>query len=299
MADRLISVDLLQQASDLLQHQVDNRLQGAARAQVAAKLAMVQLKNRKPDLALRTLRGTRMAELPREVREQRLLLEARATSEIGRHDLALAILESMSGKDVDQLRADILWAAKRYGEAAEAIERAYGTRWKTFAPLADNERYDILRAAVGYALADDILSLERFRSRYAAKMADGPDRGAFEAVSTSFGLSSNKFAEVARAVSTVDTLDRFLKDYRTPVRRRQGRQRAGGPIERRAGYGARGAGSTGRSAGTRSGHHGPRPTRAGRSALALPRLIACDKASAGARLHLNGNLDTGLGVVTP
>ena len=35
LSDRLVSVDLLDQAADLLQHQVDHRLQGAARAQVA------------------------------------------------------------------------------------------------------------------------------------------------------------------------------------------------------------------------------------------------------------------------
>lgn len=215
LADRLISVDLLEQASELLQHQVDKRLQGAARAQVAAKLAMVQLKNRKPDKALRTLRATSLAELPSEIREQRLLLEARATSETGRHDLALELLEGLRGKEVDRLRADILWAAKRYGESAEAIERAYGDRWQSFAPLADHERHDILKAAVGYALGDDKLGLHRFRGRYAAKMADSPDRAAFEAVSTSFGLDSTDFKDIARAVSSVDSLDRFLRDYRT------------------------------------------------------------------------------------
>ncbi len=35
LADRLVAVDLLDQAAELLQHQVDHRLQGAARAQVA------------------------------------------------------------------------------------------------------------------------------------------------------------------------------------------------------------------------------------------------------------------------
>jgi hypothetical protein len=49
LADRLVSVDLLQQATDLLKHQVDNRLQGAARAQVAARLAAIYLMDRKPD----------------------------------------------------------------------------------------------------------------------------------------------------------------------------------------------------------------------------------------------------------
>jgi hypothetical protein len=43
LADRLVAVDLLDQASELLQYQVDKRLEGAARAQVAARLAMVYL----------------------------------------------------------------------------------------------------------------------------------------------------------------------------------------------------------------------------------------------------------------
>ena len=52
LADRLVAVDLLDQASELLQYQVDKRLEGAARAQVAARLAMVYLTNRKPDRAI-------------------------------------------------------------------------------------------------------------------------------------------------------------------------------------------------------------------------------------------------------
>src|SRR4029077_3057750 len=63
LSDRLVSVDLLDQAAELLQHQVDHRLQGAARAQVATRLATVYLMNRKPERALAALRATRTAEL--------------------------------------------------------------------------------------------------------------------------------------------------------------------------------------------------------------------------------------------
>ena len=38
LADRLVAVDLLPQAAELLQYQIDNRLQGAARSQVATRL---------------------------------------------------------------------------------------------------------------------------------------------------------------------------------------------------------------------------------------------------------------------
>ena len=57
LADRLVAVDLLDQAAELLQYQIDKRLEGAARAQVAARLAMVYLTHRKPDRAIAALRS--------------------------------------------------------------------------------------------------------------------------------------------------------------------------------------------------------------------------------------------------
>ena len=110
LADRLVSVDLLDQASELLQYQIDHRLEGAARAQVAARLAMVYLMNRKPDRAIAALRTTRIADLAGELRQQRLLLEARAQSDIGRRDLALDIISNLAGREAIRLRSDIYWA---------------------------------------------------------------------------------------------------------------------------------------------------------------------------------------------
>ena len=173
LADRLVSVDLLDQAAELLQHQVDHRLQGAARAQVATRLAVIYLMNRKPDRALATLQTTRTADLSNELRDQRLLLEARALSDIGRHDLALELIANINSREAIRLRSDILWAAQRWRAAAEQIELLYGDRWRDFAPLSEAERADILRAAIGYALGDEPIGLARFREKYAAKMADG------------------------------------------------------------------------------------------------------------------------------
>jgi tetratricopeptide (TPR) repeat protein len=214
LADRLVSVDLLQQATDLLKHQVDNRLQGAARAQVAARLAAIYLMDRKPDRALAALRGTRSSELSNELRNQRLMLEARALSETGRHDVALEVVANVSGPEAIRLRADIQWAAKHWALAAEQIELLYGERWRQFEPLEDKERLDILRAAVGYALGDDVLGLNRFREKFAAKMGDGPDRRAFDVLTAPAAASDAEFGDVARALRAADTLEAFLRDLR-------------------------------------------------------------------------------------
>lgn len=215
LADRLVSVDLLDQAADLLQYQVDQRLQGAARAQVAIRLAVIYLMDRKPDRALATLRASRTADLANELRNQRLLLEARALSDLGRHDLALDVISNIAGREAIRLRSDILWAARRWALSAEQIELYYGERWKDWQPLNEVERSDILRAAVGYALGEDTLGLGRLRERYAAKMAETPDAHDFEVVSAPLGTGGAEFRDIARAAASVDTLEGFLRDMQS------------------------------------------------------------------------------------
>ncbi|SDR86290.1 tetratricopeptide repeat protein [Bradyrhizobium canariense] len=214
LADRLVAVDLLDQASELLQYQVDHRLEGAARAQVAARLAMVYLTNRKPDRAISALRTTRISDLSGELRQQRLLLEARAESDVGRHDLALDIISNINGREAIRLRSDIYWAARRWRESAEQIELYYGDRWRDFKPLNPAEKGDVIRAVVGYALAEDAIGMARFREKYAPLMSGDADRAAFETASKPAAASSSEFTQIAKMAASVDTLDGFLREMK-------------------------------------------------------------------------------------
>jgi hypothetical protein len=215
LADRLVAVDLLDQASELLQYQIDKRLEGAARAQVAARLAMVYLTNRKPDRAIAALRSTRIADLSGELRQQRLLLEARAQSDVGRHDLALDIVSNLNGRETIRLRSDIYWAARQWRESAEQIELYYADRWRDFRPLNAVEKSDMIRAVVGYTLADDSIGLARFREKYGPLMSSEADRIAFEAASKPIGSSGADLAQIAKMAASVDTLDGFLREMKT------------------------------------------------------------------------------------
>ena len=215
LADRLVAVDLLDQAAELLQYQVDKRLEGAARAQVAARLAMVYLTNRKPDRAIAALRSTRIADLSGELRQQRLLLEARAQSDVGRHDLALDIISNITGREAIRLRSDIYWASRQWREASEQIELYYGDRWRDFKPLNAAEKADVIRAVVGYALAEDSIGLARFREKYAPLMSGDTDRLAFDMASKPAASSSTEFALIAKMAASVDTLDGFIREMKT------------------------------------------------------------------------------------
>ena len=214
LSDRLIDVDLLDQAGELLKYQMDNRLAGAARSVVAVRLAYVYLLNREPDEALAVLQRTRHAGLPAETQRQRNLLEARALGEKGRSQLALELLDTMQGDDVERVKADTLWRSADWQAAAEQIERVIGEAWSGKDQLKAGQRFDVMRAAVAYALAGDQLGLDRLRDKFAAKMADSPDASAFTVVTQQRGTGQAAFEALARGITAADTLDAFLAEFR-------------------------------------------------------------------------------------
>jgi hypothetical protein len=59
LARRLVDVDLLSQAADLLKYQADNRLDGVPRAEVATDLAVIDLMDRRPEAALDAINTSR------------------------------------------------------------------------------------------------------------------------------------------------------------------------------------------------------------------------------------------------
>ncbi len=129
MADRLMAVDLLEPAAKLLDYQVTKRLDGVAQAQVAAKLAMVQLLDHKPKEALASLRDTRIAGLPDDVNHQRMILEARALAALKQWDQALDTIAVDEAPDLQRLRADIYWESGNWAVAGQKAEELLGDRW--------------------------------------------------------------------------------------------------------------------------------------------------------------------------
>ena len=214
LADRLIAVDLLDKAAEILAHQIDKRLTGAARAQVAAKLAAVHMMNRQPQEALEVIRRTRQAVLPSALLLRRRMLEARALTEVGQARQAVDLLGDFTGPEVERVRADALWKCEDWQLAGESYERLLEAAAVRDGPVTDDERLDVMRSAIAYSMADDMFGLNRFREKFAAKMAQTPDASAFDAVTMTIDRRTLQFRNLAKAVASIDTLDRFLGDFR-------------------------------------------------------------------------------------
>lgn len=211
LADRMVDVDLLDKAATLLRHQVDNRLRGTAQAQVAAKLALIELMNRQPSAALQAIRSTKQVRLPKDLTHKRRLLEARALTDLGLYDHALDLLSETEGEGVADLVANIHWEAQQWSVAAANFETALGARWRDPLPLTEDERFQVLRAAISFSLDDDAIGLERMRAKFGDLMSASPDASAFAVVTDPIQTNGVAFRDLARSVASIDTLDSFVQ----------------------------------------------------------------------------------------
>jgi hypothetical protein len=214
MTDRLVAVDLLDPAEKLLNYQVTKRLDGIARAQVATRLAMIDLMDHKPKDALASLRSSDIAGLPDDINHGRVLLEARALAALKQWDQALDMIATDEAPDTRKLRADIYWESGNWAVAAQMAESLVGDRWNDAVPLNADERQNLMRAAIAYSLADDETSLDRLRTRFEPKMKSSPDASAFAVVTQNIDLQGVAFRDLAGKIASVDTLEGFMQDFR-------------------------------------------------------------------------------------
>jgi hypothetical protein len=214
LAERLVVVDLLPQAAELLQHQIDHRLDGVAKASVATRLALIYLLDRQPAKALAAIRSSKQTRLPDELIAQRDLIEARALTDTKNYDQALDIIASDLSAEADRLRADIYWDSQKWPEAAAKTEALLGTRYNDDKALSDLERLDLMRACVGYSLAGDTASLERLRTRFTAKMSTTVDAKAFAMITHSPDVTNDDYKSLVKRVASVDTLEAFLTEFK-------------------------------------------------------------------------------------
>lgn len=213
LADRLVAVDLLDQAAELLAHQVEFRLEGTEKADIGARLAMVQLLNRKPDLALKALADSAAKGLPLAVLKDRRIAAAQARTLLGDYESAIAGLDGLVGEDVDLLRAGIHWRSRDWKQAARIFARLAGPFPAADEVLDPKHSRHIMNWAVALALSGESNRLAALGQTHGAAMAQTPLGNDFKVI-TAVESAPRDFAEVLKRAATVDDFQTFMDNYR-------------------------------------------------------------------------------------
>lgn len=215
LADRLIGSDLLTEAGNILEYEVQFRLESAERARVATRLAGVRLLDNQPQKALDVLNETDSDVTDAAMRMERLLLRARAVDMDGKPDQALALLGITRTPESDRLRSDIAWRAGKWAAAAEALGRLIGD------PPADGIVPDkkiaqmVINRAVALSLAADRAGLDDIRNRFAASMELTPVADTFRLLVRPDNDALTDVGRIQQMVHEVDLFDNFLSQYRS------------------------------------------------------------------------------------
>jgi hypothetical protein len=221
LADRLVGVDLLDRAAELLQHQVEHRLNGEEKARVGARLAVIRLLDQKPELALQALELSQAQPLAAALTAERSHLQARALADLGRYDQADKMLAGDVSRDAGLLRVDIAWRQKNWPAAVQTLTALLGDRDKDPAPFSATDRQIVLQLAVALSLAKDSAGLDRIRGLYAERLASAPEADAFRVLTNKVDKDDTEFRDLASAIAGVNQLEAFMAGYRAKLKNSQ------------------------------------------------------------------------------
>jgi tetratricopeptide (TPR) repeat protein len=215
LADRLASVDLLDRATQLLEHQIKFRISGEDRARVGARLALLYLLNHQPNEALGVIEITNYGAANPELRRQRTQLTAQALSDTGKHEEALSILFNDDSKEASLLKLDILWAMKDWPNVINQAEDILSTRANLTATLTPRETEVLMKLALGYTFEGDNTQLKYLRDYYTGLVPDSRYKEIFMFLTNDTSpLDPEDFQLVAKQISNTES---FLDTFRTKI----------------------------------------------------------------------------------
>lgn len=215
LADRLAAVDLIDRATQLLEHQTKFRLEGEERARVGAHLALLYLIDREPQKALETLEITHFGNMPENLRYQRLRLSAQALASLNRLEEALAIMHADRTKEGETLRLDILWKMKDWANVINQSENMIASRKDLTAPLNETETDIVLKLALAYSFEKDLTQLNYLRDYYTNLMKNSPYKDIFNHITNNTApIDPEDFALVTQQISRTEN---FMKQFRDKI----------------------------------------------------------------------------------
>lgn len=216
LADRLVDVDLLDRAAELLSAQVQFRLEGVQKARVGGRLALIYTLDRNYERALQVLNATGVDGMPEELADQRRHLLAQVLMGLNRENDALALLENDESESAELLRAEIFWNSGDWMEAARSyrlLVRESGAEPEQ--PLTDAQAARILNYAVALTNSGGERVIQQLRLEYEPAMLQSKFAEAFQLVTAQ---TTPGILDPSAVSSKVQEVETFLAAYKSKLK---------------------------------------------------------------------------------
>lgn len=212
LAQRMVSLDLLDRAAALLADQSRHRLTGVMKTRVGTQAAGIYLLDHQPDDALKILKDSDETGIPEDLVVERNLLKAKALAVSGKEDEAKAMLKNINSEYATRLLVDIAWRAHDWAGAATILNELIG------APHAEAMKVEtaqlVISRAIALALINDSVALEKLRGDFSTAMKGLPQEELFKMLTEAdTGLPRDPSA-MKSLMADVDLFQGYLENYR-------------------------------------------------------------------------------------
>ena len=213
LADRLVAVDLLDRAYNLLEERLKSgQLNKTEQATYGSRLALIELFRGNNHEALKLLENTQTNELPQTLKLQRRIIKAKALAGTGQENLALDLLKDDYSKNALLLKSEIFWKGGLWGNAADSIK--YLIEQPTPGKALSEEQINyILDWATALKKAGRETVIVRLRNKFMPYFEGTKYYSAFSILTDTLDNSQLNIRTIDKAVSDIETFSNFTKIY--------------------------------------------------------------------------------------
>ena len=211
LINKLISMDLLDQAEDMLAYQIRYRVFGEERILLGTKLAVVALLNGNPALAIKALNENQFGNISEQLGRHRRLLLANALANLGEKEEALKQLAGDISLNADLLRREIFWRDRDWSELAKTIRRLVTAVNPDSSTLNALQARYIMNWIVALQMENNLVGVQEVVSQYRDQMLNS-DFGPMFAFLVADNRRESTDA-VERVLNDTMVFDTFLEVY--------------------------------------------------------------------------------------
>ncbi len=213
LADRLVAVDLIPRARQLLSRQLKyGRLTNEERSKTGTRLALINLFEENPAEALEVLNATEYPDISDSLQLHRKIIRAKILAELGQVDKAITLLENDYSKNALLMKSEFYWKNQEWSNASDTI-RYLIERPKEGEKLSDEQIHYILDWATALNMAGKTPTLLRLRNKFMPYFKDTKHYSTFSILTSNLEYDKIDLKAINQVINDTSAFSNFTKIY--------------------------------------------------------------------------------------
>lgn len=213
LADRLVAVDLLGRAAEILNNQLKQKqLTDEERGKIGTRLALISLFDNNSPAAIEILDTTEYPDLSETLQSHRRVIRARALANAGETKEALRLLKDDMGKNAILLKSELYWNSGMWEEASDTLQYLI-EKPVPGKPLSLEQIGYILDWATALKQAKKEAVLVRVRNKFLPYFEKTKYYSAFSVLTNHLETNKIDLKAINKAVNDIQAFSNFARIY--------------------------------------------------------------------------------------